>query len=480
MPKTATDLPPPGTKDALSFKGDNENHIKELPRWLENIEVVLRNHGINTDADLKKYIGRYADSDTAEEWQSLETYSKGTFEEHKKAILENYPELKDKLAGSLKRLAKLFKEYQDLTEDDDTEVFSLARKLRPLVAKLSGGTMTITNREIVEKLFNSMTSDFGRAVKTNLEATRRLKGTLDSQKSRIEALEQQGQQQGAAGQNPAGGTYVAPAKRRNDDPYDWEDVLNEMMDIVRHNPVASTWKASSKSRQEHTSSTRVKVEDLQSQLSGFEAQLKDHMRLQNVREDTYRKEMKTWQEEMSRSQQQMLSNLNNPTAGREFSRNTTATWNSGCRYCGDNSHFQNNCPHRQEHARQGLIIPTADGKWHLPNNMQLPPGNGRTLKQRVEDFHAKQQEQASNYYNTYMFLSDEKPTTVWTPQPVHQQFVQSASVYPSPPAPNMSDAIESLMRTNGVSLEDISQFVTTRKKDYGGPAQAASSENPNF
>ena len=134
-----------------------------------------------------------------------------------------------------------------------------------------------------------------------------------------------------------------------------------------------------------------------------------------------------------------------PTAGREFSRNTTSTWNSGCRYCGDNSHFQNNCPHRQEHARQGLIIPTADGKWHLPNNMQLPPGNGRTLKQWVEDFHAKQQEQASNYYNTYMFLSDEKPTTVWTPQPVHQQFVQSASVYPSPPAPNMSDAIESLM-----------------------------------
>ena len=53
-----------------------------------------------------------------------------------------------------------------------------------------------------------MTSDFGRAVKTNLEATHRLKGTLDSQKSKIEALEQQGQQQGAAGQNPAGGTYV--------------------------------------------------------------------------------------------------------------------------------------------------------------------------------------------------------------------------------------------------------------------------------
>ena len=144
MPKTATDLPPPGTKDALSFKGNNENHIKELPQWLENIEVVLRNHGINTDADLRKYIGRYADLDTAEEWQSLETYSKGTFKEHKKAILENYPELKDKLTGSLKRLVKLFKEYQDLTEDDDMEVFSLARKLWPLVVKLSGRTMTIT------------------------------------------------------------------------------------------------------------------------------------------------------------------------------------------------------------------------------------------------------------------------------------------------------------------------------------------------
>ncbi len=118
---------------------------------------------------------------------------------------------------------------------------------------------------------------------------------MDNQSSRIEVLEQ-GQPQG-----PTGGTYVAPAKCQNEDPYDWEDVLNEMMDIVRHNPVLSTWKTS-KSRQGNNSSTRVKVEDLQSQLSGFEAQLKDHMRLQNVREDTYRKEMKTWQEEMSRSQ----------------------------------------------------------------------------------------------------------------------------------------------------------------------------------
>ena len=31
MPKTATDLPPPGTKDALSFKGNNENHY--LDGW---------------------------------------------------------------------------------------------------------------------------------------------------------------------------------------------------------------------------------------------------------------------------------------------------------------------------------------------------------------------------------------------------------------------------------------------------------------
>ncbi len=92
-----------------------------------------------------------------------------------------------------------------------------------------------------------------------------------------------------------------------------------------------------------------------------------------------------------------------------------------------------------------MIIPTADGKWYLPNNVQLPPGNGKTLKQCVEDFHAKQQELASNYYNTYMFLADEKPTTVWTPPQVQQQFVQSASVYPSPPAPSMSDTIENLM-----------------------------------
>ena len=80
--------------------------------------------------------------------------------------------VKDRLSGSLKMLDKLFRDYNDLTEADDTEVFTLARKLKPLVAKLSDGTMTITNREIVDRLFGCMTSAFKRAVRASLDSTR--------------------------------------------------------------------------------------------------------------------------------------------------------------------------------------------------------------------------------------------------------------------------------------------------------------------
>ena len=232
-------------------------------------------------------------------------------------ILETYPELKDRLSGSLKMLDKLFQDYNELTEADDTEVFALARKLKPLVAKLSDGTMTITNREIVDRLFGCMTSDFKRAVRASLDSMRQLKNKLDIQGNQIEALEKQG---AAAPAAPAA-TYVPPAKQRNDDPYEWEEVLGEMLDIVRHRPVPSTWVAS-KSKQESGSSTRVKIKDLQSQVSGFGAQLLNHIKLQNAREDTHRKELKTWQEDVNRIQQQMLANLSNSGTGREISSNT--------------------------------------------------------------------------------------------------------------------------------------------------------------
>ena len=85
-----------------------EDQIRELPRWLDTMKEFLNNHGIAADQDLKEYIGKYADQDSADEWQSLDMYSKGMFEEHKKVILETYPELKDRLSGSLKMLDKLF------------------------------------------------------------------------------------------------------------------------------------------------------------------------------------------------------------------------------------------------------------------------------------------------------------------------------------------------------------------------------------
>ena len=246
-----------------------------------------------------------------------------------------------------------------------------------------------------------------------------------------------------------------------------------------------------KSKQESGSSTCVKLKDLQSQVSGFGAQLLDRIKLQNAREDTHRKELKTWQDDVNHIQQQMLANLSNSGMGREFSSNTGnqyasrnnnnlgPSWQYGCCYCGASDHRQDSCPHRHEHARQGLIILTPDGRWKLLNDWQLPPGNGKTLKQRVEEIHAKHQEMATNYYNTYMFLAEEKPTMVWNP-PVHQQFVQSASVIPALPAPSMSDTIEKLMRETGVSLNDISTFVQTRRKDYGHKNDTVSPQPPNL
>ena len=60
-----------------------------------------------------------------------------------------------------------------------------------------------------------------------------MKNKLDIQGNRSKALGKQG---AVAPAVPAA-TYVPPAKWRNDDPYEWEEVLGEMLDIVRYRPV---------------------------------------------------------------------------------------------------------------------------------------------------------------------------------------------------------------------------------------------------
>ena len=109
MPKRPKDLPAPRTRDAPKFNGDNSAHIRELPRWLEDVERLLANHSVTDAEEIKIWFSRYADADTAEEWTALHTYRNGTVEAHKNAILDLYPEIKDRIEGSLRELDKLFR-----------------------------------------------------------------------------------------------------------------------------------------------------------------------------------------------------------------------------------------------------------------------------------------------------------------------------------------------------------------------------------
>ncbi|KAJ7466128.1 hypothetical protein FB451DRAFT_1019512, partial [Mycena latifolia] len=109
---------------------------EELPQFLEDMERMMEIE--STEAAKKnEFLVRYAFQKPAEQWKKFKTYSK-SYEEFKKEILENYPTAQTHKRGSMRKLLKIMKAYDDgdITMDDADEVMKLIREMNVEVDKL--------------------------------------------------------------------------------------------------------------------------------------------------------------------------------------------------------------------------------------------------------------------------------------------------------------------------------------------------------
>jgi hypothetical protein len=109
------DMPSPYARDAPKFSSDQP---EELNRYIRRLEELFTKHGVDADKDKNRYLGAYADARTEKEWEAMDSFEKGTFAEHKKEIIDSYPEACNEARGSMKELKRIRDSYSGISCQD--------------------------------------------------------------------------------------------------------------------------------------------------------------------------------------------------------------------------------------------------------------------------------------------------------------------------------------------------------------------------
>src|SRR5277367_2933848 len=102
----------PMRNEQLAPKFDT-SRPRELPRFFEDFEESIFRAQITENSEIKKFLVRYTDFDTEQQWKAIPEFrDSSSYAEFKAAILSYYPEASNDFAYSFRDLELLICEYQ--------------------------------------------------------------------------------------------------------------------------------------------------------------------------------------------------------------------------------------------------------------------------------------------------------------------------------------------------------------------------------
>ena len=414
--KKMTTQPARGAKGAPSF---NEKEPEELPRYLEDVDELIKTHSITDDEEKKALLVRYTKLAVERQWKALPAWEKGkTYEDFKTAVLAEYPEVDSLTAGTRRRLEDVLHKYKGLVEYDLSDLMAYKREFNAEASSLGD---LLSNSVLVELFLSSLHPEFSNRVIAALSLNRQAINTVvDSFKIAN-----------------AGGTLNFPAasKRRADDRYELKEVINMAVDLSRQAiPLGGSFRTARTPMSSTLDTIVPKTESLQvlerlDQQENLLAQLKDSLLLSSKQQTDLLETVKKMREGDSAQFQQSQepvktaatttaavqggsyqdnrgdrNNYNDYNRNRGYDsrragssrddnryagsyRKNNPRSDDDCRYCGELGHYVSDCLVRREDEIAGLIKRTPAGRVCLPNMEPIGYNPSQAMRKTVLDYH---------------------------------------------------------------------------------------------
>lgn len=414
------DMPSPYARDAPKF---NSEKPEELNRYIRRLEELFIKYNVEDDQEKIRYLGAYTDARTEKEWEAMASFEAGVFADHKKEIIDSYPEASNEARGSMKELKRVRDSFSGITCQDLTKLQSYKRAFVAEAKKLQKVPALLSNHEAIEYFMKPLSSGFRKKIVDKLDLVDMVAPT------------------------------EADGNRRAEDRYPLEKVIETAVNIARG--MQSSYgnsESSSGNSDNDRREMRAYVKQENEEIGNTLAQLKDQQQISE-------KHFLSAFEQLNKSLQQVIQSQNSQQttpvyqnqgyqpqvqAARQRALYVPSGNTSTCFYCGEEGHMKDDCPHRNQHAEKGWIIIDGRGRHTLPDGRMIPLTGGPTAKLRVENLNGGSKTVASNVQNLVG-----KPGVI--------QLSQSIGSYTAIPV-----QLEIENELEKFDLNDLVQYISTR------------------
>lgn len=157
-------VPNPWDNNSPKFDGKTASSLKRFLRHCASI--VDQGQITDIDDQKAKLLDYVHDDDVRDQFEKLDTYQTGTFEEWCKEIEKLYPEIEDMGIGSLEKLSKICLKAKGLAQNDLGAIRRFSVSFTSEAEKLLKPPASVTNKILVDAILGVLEKGFSTSVES--------------------------------------------------------------------------------------------------------------------------------------------------------------------------------------------------------------------------------------------------------------------------------------------------------------------------